>query len=269
MAEPELTRIDHYLDRVPRSGAFVEEIGPFTLFVGQAHGWRYYGRPRVALNEAITQRDIERLLARQRELNVPTSIEGLTDITPSLAGACHAAGLTVEEVPLLVHRSGEQTPVPEGVRIRRLDPDDVAVSASQAVAALAFGNAGTETGSVGVKERDEMLRTRDEPPDAYVRDRISRGLSVLFVGEDESGVVASGMHQPVAEITEIVGVATLPSMRRRGLAAAITADLVSDAYRNGISLCFLTAGSTEIARVYERIGFQRVGTAIAANLAPD
>ena len=80
---------------------------------------------------------------------------------------------------------------------------------------------------------------------------------MLFVAEDESGVVASGMHQPVADVTEIVGVATLPAMRRRGLAGALTADLVSDSRRRGVSLCFLTAGSTGIARVYERVGFRK------------
>jgi len=267
MSEDELSRIDQYLDQVPRSAALTEEIGPFTLFVGQPHGWRYYGRPRFALDEEITRRDVERLVERQRELTVPEAIEGLADQTPSLAPACQAVGLAVEELPLLIHRSPQHAPAPDGVRIRRLDPDDVAVSASQVVATLGFESAGTDIAPVGPTERNEMLRTRDQDSDALVRDRIARDVSVLFVAEDELGVVASGMHQPVDDVTEIVGVATLPTMRRRGLAGALTADLVLDAQRRGVSLCFLTAGSTEIARVYERIGFRRAGTAIAASLA--
>ena len=265
MTEDALSRIDHYLDRVPRSAARTEEVGPFTLFVGQPHGWQYYGRPRFALDEAITRRDVEGLLERQRELEVPQTIEGLADVTQSLATACQDAGLSVEELPLLIYRSPRKVPIPDGVRIRRADPDDVAVSSSQAVAALAFEYEGTGTAAVGPKQRDELLGSRDEGTDALVCDRIARGLSVLFVAEDESGVVASGMHQPVEDVTEIVGVATLPVMRRRGLAGALTADLVSDSRRRGVSLCFLTAGSTEIARVYERVGFERVGTAIAAS----
>jgi N-acetylglutamate synthase-like GNAT family acetyltransferase len=267
MTEDVLSRIDHYLDRVPRAAARTEEIGPFTLFVGQPHGWQYYGRPRFALDEAITRRDVERLLERQRELEVPETIEGLADLTPSLAAACQDAGLRVQDLPLLIYRSPRKVPIPDGVRIRRAEPNDVAVPSSQVVAALAFEYEGTDAADVGPKERDELLTTRDEGTDALVRDRIASGLSVLFVAEDESGVVASGMHQPVDDVTEIVGVATLPVMRRRGLAGALTADLVSDSQRRGVSLCFLTAGSTEIARVYERVGFERVGTAIAASPA--
>ena len=62
-------------------------------------------------------------------------------------------------------------------------------------------------------------------------------------------------------MTEIVGVATLPSARRRGLGAAVTAALVDDARRGGADIVFLSAGSDDIARVYGRLGFERVGTA--------
>ena len=168
MTEDALSRIDHYLDRVPRSAARTEEVGPFTLFVGQPHGWQYYGRPRFALDEAITRRDVEGLLERQRELEVPEAIEGLADVTPSLATACQDAGLSVEELPLLIYRSPRKVPIPDGVRIRRADPDDVAVSSSQAVAALAFDYEGTGTAAVGPKQRDELLGTRDEGTDALV-----------------------------------------------------------------------------------------------------
>jgi ribosomal protein S18 acetylase RimI-like enzyme len=84
---------------------------------------------------------------------------------------------------------------------------------------------------------------------------------VTIVAEDSSGLLAVGSHQPVGGVTEIVGVATLPSARRRGLGAAVTAALVADARRGGADIVFLSAGSEDIARLYGRLGFERVGTA--------
>jgi GNAT superfamily N-acetyltransferase len=63
---------------------------------------------------------------------------------------------------------------------------------------------------------------------------------------------------------EIVGVGTLPSMRRRGLAAAVTSTLAEHAFANGVDLILLSAESKAVAAVYERVGFHRLGTAGAA-----
>ena len=62
-------------------------------------------------------------------------------------------------------------------------------------------------------------------------------------------------------MTEIVGVATLPSARRRGLGTAVTAALIDDARAAGLDTIFLSAASDDVARVYERLGFVRVGHA--------
>jgi hypothetical protein len=42
---------------------------------------------------------------------------------------------------------------------------------------------------------------------------------------------------------------------------------VQDARERGVETIFLSAGSEEIARVYARLGFRRVGTACIAELA--
>jgi predicted GNAT family acetyltransferase len=68
-------------------------------------------------------------------------------------------------------------------------------------------------------------------------------------------------------VTEIVGVATLPAARRRGLGAAITAALVADAQQRGVDVIFLSAGSEAVARIYERVGFRRIATACIAERA--
>ena len=97
-----------------------------------------------------------------------------------------------------------------------------------------------------------------------VSERIRNGLTQPVVAEDASGVLAGGSHQPVGEVTAIVGVATLPSARRRGLAALVTARLVQDARERGAELVFIEAEDEDVARIYGRLGFEQVGTACIA-----
>ena len=70
----------------------------------------------------------------------------------------------------------------------------------------------------------------------------SSGVSVMVVAELAGEPVAAGMHQPVGEVTEIVGVATLPAVRRQGLGGAVTGALVEHALADGVETVFLSAG---------------------------
>ena len=83
-----------------------------------------------------------------------------------------------------------------------------------------------------------------------------------------TGVVASSVPVAVKFPTEIVGVATLPSHRRRGAAAAVVDRLLHDARVHGCTLALLSATDGDVARVYERLGFTRIGTAGAAASPP-
>jgi predicted GNAT family acetyltransferase len=77
-----------------------------------------------------------------------------------------------------------------------------------------------------------------------------------------------GSHQPAGGVTEIAGVGTLPSARRRGLAAAVTSELVRDAIDRGIEVVYLAAADDDVARVYHRLGFRRIATALVAEPPP-
>ena len=44
----------------------------------------------------------------------------------------------------------------------------------------------------------------------------------------------------------------------------MTSALVNDALAGGADVVFLSAGSEDIARVYHRLGFRRIGTACIA-----
>jgi ribosomal protein S18 acetylase RimI-like enzyme len=263
-------RIERYYDAVPRRFARVEESGPLTLFLGEPGGWIYCARPRLGLaddGDAVDAVDVATALARLRELGLPETVEWVQETTPSLLGAVRDEGsLTVEELPLLVlpddATRDSPTQLPDDVRVRVLGPDDDdTVAASRAVSEVGFAAPGTDTGGAGPAERDARLRS----PQRRVMDLLAEGAVRIAVAEHpRDGVLAVGRTLPVDGVTEVMGVATLPGARRRGLGAAVTDALVSDAREQGVDLVFLTASSAAVARVYERVGFRRGGTGYAA-----
>jgi GNAT superfamily N-acetyltransferase len=201
--------------------------------------------------------------ARQRELGVPEAFEWVDETTPALLPAVREAGLNVLEAPLMVlDRAAFRAPdAPPSITVRVLDADDEALAASMAVASVGFEAEGTAAGPQGIAERDAALPRGDL---SYRRDRLRRRLTVTAVAENATGPVAVGSHNPVGDVTEVVGVATLPAVRRQGLGGAVTGALVADALAGGAEVVFLSAGSEEIARVYHRLGFRRIGTACIA-----
>ena len=219
--------------------------------------WPYYARPAGGHVEAA---DVRAVRARQWELGAPEAFEWIVDLAPTLGPAAREAGLDVLEVPLMALDRPLEAP-DTGARVRRLEPDDGALAASRAVADLAFAAPGTGRGAPGAAERDGALGGWPERRLGAVRERMAAGLIVTYVAEDADGVLAVGSHQPVGDVSEVVGVGTLPAARRRGLGAAVTAALVADARRAGAEPVFLSAGSEDIARVYGRLGFERIGTA--------
>ena len=136
---------------------------------------------------------------------------------------------------------------------------------ARAVAEVGFGRPGTRPGADGAAERD-AARARLRPDLlAELARRTRDGTTVTAVAVDpRDGVVAAGQHQPVGDATEVVGVATLPAHRRRGLAGAVTAALTADARARGATLVLLSAGDEDVARVYARVGFRRIGTACSS-----
>jgi GNAT superfamily N-acetyltransferase len=259
-----LARLERYYDAVPRRFARVQECGPFTVFLGEPGGWVYYARPRLDGDGPFDAGTLAAALAALREHDLPEVVEWVHETTPALLDAVRAEGsLEVEEIPLMV-LDGELLParVPTGVSVRLLTSQDTeAVAMSSAVSSVGFAAVGTAPGEAGPRERDRAVR----PAPERVLSLMAEGAVRIAVAESEThGVLATGRTLPVDGVTEVMGVATLPSARRQGLGAAVTAALVEDARALGVSTVFLTASSQDVARVYARIGFRRVATGYAA-----
>jgi len=275
-------RLERFYDAVPRDGAHTEDFGGLVLFVRDGPGWPFYARPRLGAEEPPSAAEITSVRARQREIGAPEAFEWVHEVTPDLLAVARSAGLAVLEAPLMVLNPSALV-TPAGANIRFIDAEastfaeDVAVR--RAVGAVGFGTPGTSAGPAGPKERDAaVLPVSPEELDIERRmmaaDRRASVLgftspSAADAGDpDLDGVVSSGILQRLDDVAEIAGVATLPAARRRGYASQLTATLARHALHNGAHLVFLSAGDDDVARLYSRVGFRRVGTACIAEPAP-
>ncbi|WP_236655937.1 GNAT family N-acetyltransferase [Streptacidiphilus jiangxiensis] len=267
-----LDRLERYYDAVPRHGARAEDFGPLTVFVREGQGWPFYARPAQGWSGEASAADVARVRARQRELGIPESFEWIAEITPALRAVIEDSGLVVHEYPLMVLDPGVPVPTAEELSVessvRIMGPDDPALASALAVPHLAFAEPGTDIGSAGVVELAEAVRARagDGSVDLVVA-RIGAGLTSVAAAVDGGTALCAGQHQPVGAVSEIVGVGTLPTARRRGLGLAVTAALVADARSRGVETVFLSAGDDDVARIYARLGFRRVATALVAEPA--
>jgi len=254
-----IERIDAFCDAVPRRRARADEYGPLVLFVPTGPGWPYYARPRQGARPRISVAGIRAVRARQRELIIPESFEWIEQTAPEMAAAAAEAGLVVQTHPLMVLSAPPETP--------SRAPEDPELDRIWAVPAVAFGHPGTAARKAGPAERDKIAADHDGGTIEMLRERLRSGHSVLAAAFGPDGPVAAGSCQAVDGIAEITGVGVLPASRRQGLGAAVTALLARDALTRGVDTVFLSASDEAVARIYARIGFRVIGTAMIAEPA--
>ncbi len=244
-----MERIDLFCDAVPRRWATVTDTGPLRLFTRTTPGFPFYARPIPGAGP-VTPEDVRRVRVAQRGLGVPETFEWLLATAPSMEGAVRATGLSVQICPVLV-LDGEPQPaaLPAGLRFRLLGPLDgdlaEAAHAHLIVASTAFG------APIPAPPTAETLAELVADLDAG---RVAR---LLVTGPD--GVVGVGSVQRSGDVAELVGIATAATHRRMGIGAAVTARLAAVARQAGADVVFLSAGDDSATRVYERVGFRRIG----------
>src|ERR1035437_1292250 len=256
-----IERIDAFCDAVPRCRARAVRCGPLVLFVPVGSGWPYYARPRRGPRPPVTATDVRAVRARQRELIIPESFEWIEQVAPEMAAAAADAGLEVQSHPLMELAGPAQAPpLPPGITVRIVAPEDPELDRISAVPAVAFGHPGTAVGEADTAERDKIAADHDGGTIAILCERLRSGQSVL---------VAAGSCQAVDGVAEITGVGVLPANRRRGLGAAVTALLARDALERGVETVFLSASDAAVARISASIGFHEIGIAMIAEPAAD
>jgi ribosomal protein S18 acetylase RimI-like enzyme len=264
-----IKRIDAYCDTQPRERAHAEEHGPLVLFVPVGPGFPYYARPRAGEHGPVTAADIRAVRARQRALKLPESFEWIEHSAPEMAPAAAEAGLRVHKHPMLVLEAlVAPPPLPPTTSVRIMEPDDQELLQAWAVPGVAFAHPGSEIGRAGVVERDKLAADHDPASIDVVRERLRAGRSVLATVAGPNGPLASGSYQHAGGVAEITGIGVLPASRRRGLGAAVTHALAAHALARNTPTVFLSAADSAAARIYTRLGFREIGTAMIAE-APD
>jgi ribosomal protein S18 acetylase RimI-like enzyme len=264
-----IKRIDAYCDTQPRERAHAEEHGPLVLFVPVGPGFPYYARPRAGEHGPVTAADIRAVRARQRALKLPESFEWIEHSAPEMAPAAAEAGLRVHKHPMLVLETlAAPPPLPPATSVRIMEPDDQELLQAWAVPGVAFAHPGNEIGRAGVVERDKLAADHDPASIEVVRERLRAGRSVLATAAGPNGPLASGSYQHAGGVAEITGIGVLPASRRRGLGAAVTHALAAHALARNTPTVFLSAADSGAARIYTRLGFREIGTAMIAE-APD
>jgi GNAT superfamily N-acetyltransferase len=265
-----LDQIERYFTLAPLPDARVHQVGSLDVPIGSPE-WPYPARPRHGLEGEVTGDDVRAAVELQERSGLPASLEWLGDRCRGLAGVARGAGLVVEELPLLVSVDPVEVLLPAEVRLYLVGGDDPELARYQLLTQLAFATPGTaaavRAGSTPAGSGAGAAVPAELPPTSVLRERVTSGRTVMMVAVDDGEVVAVGSHQPVdvdgREISEIVGVATMPRFRGRGLGAGLTSALVEHA-RQTAELVFLSAGDDDVARVYERAGFAWVGTSCVA-----
>ncbi|MYS83648.1 GNAT family N-acetyltransferase [Embleya scabrispora] len=261
-------RLETFYDAMARRSTRAETFGGLTLFVREGQGWPRYARPTLGGSVEPTAADVRAVRARQRELKVPESFEWVDETTPALRAAAIEAELHVHEHPLMVldpsERPAERPELPDLVTVRRVRADATDLAIVHSVATVGFANPGTASGTDGPTERDTTALVQDPDLLSYLNERLRSGETVMFAAYSSAGPLCVGSYQQLYDTTEIVGVATLPAARRGGLAAAVTWELAGHALDGGSDTVFLSAGDQDVARMYGRLGFRSVGTALIA-----
>jgi predicted N-acetyltransferase YhbS len=250
--------IESYFAAAPLPDARIEAAGALDVPIGDP-AWPFPARPRPGAGP-VSADDVAAAVALQEAAGLPAALEWVQERSPGTAAVAASAGMAVDEMPLLVAADPVELLLPAGVRLYVVGAEDPELPRYQHVAAIAFAHPG---GRVDVREAPLDTSPDAEARTAVLRERIATGRTVMMVAVENGEPVAVGSHQPVdvdgTEVSEVVGVATLPRLRARGLGAGLASALVAHA-RETADLVFLVAGDDDVARVYERVGFARLAT---------
>jgi ribosomal protein S18 acetylase RimI-like enzyme len=223
----------------------VVQVGPFvaTFTPGSTNPFLNYAIPVVGARP--TADDIASLGREFEGRALRPRLEFLASLAPEVEPTLLAHGYTVElRTPLMTCAEVDAAGEPDGIEVRLVESDDdirAAVSAQDE----AYG---------------EPV-SADDARVARVRESLEAGGLLVLARDRTTGEPAGGgaCTPPYEGATELAGVGVRPSFRRRGIAAAVTALLARTMLDRGVATVFLMAAGDGEARIYERVGFARIG----------
>jgi GNAT superfamily N-acetyltransferase len=234
--------VQRYLRIVAAQGRETEHVGPFRLHVNPAADSEgsNYAIPEDGAEP--TDHEVATLIKRFGERARRPRLEFLPSTAPAAESALLRGGFAEQlRTTVMVCGPGEERtpPTGPGLTLEELGPgaDDADLRALLQLQADAFGD-------VLSPARIDMARRW-----------LGRWTTVLARMDGEPA--GAGMSLDVHDATtELVGIATAERFRRRGVAAAVTAELTRRVRERGADRVFLTPGDPDAGRVYQRAGFR-------------
>ena len=227
-------------------------MGPFRAVVtrgadGRSAGWVTLDDAQV--NSAEATRSLANLRAAFTSQKIDIEVEFNTDAFPHAAEWFQAAGLTLaEQHPLMACRPETFVPVESTqVSLTRLS-HNTKLAELEAFQAIRWSNGGD--------------LHRKGPPIEQLRIELKALTSVYILGWLDWEPVGTGVSHATKDAAEIVGVVTRNDKRRRGVAAAVTSELVRRHFGRGGDYVFLEAEHEQAARIYGRLGFVKFGSKV-------
>lgn len=227
------------------------EVGPFLAAFDHTNElvWLNYAIP---VAEAATEDALREALGPLRPLFAERDrilrFEFSQTLWPALEGVLEAAGLVCQaRVPLMIYvPSGQEEPMPaSGVELI-----DASASDALLTAILDLRNRSFSTMSLPPPSAEEVEHLR----------RMIAGQRMRQVVVYCEGTLAGiGSVMAGGPVSELVGVATDPAFRRRGIASAVSRFLVRDHLTRGGQAVWLSAADTVAEQVYAKIGFRTLG----------
>jgi ribosomal protein S18 acetylase RimI-like enzyme len=249
-----LERIQRYVRRNVALRRTVIAFPPFTLFL---HPTDTTPEANFATLDQTTHLDElpRKLAAVLREFDAhhrSGAFQFVGEIPDPLDPALRAAGFAEHRhEPIMICTPDLFRPIPpaSGIRMATLDSSS----------ALDLVRVSLETNEWGFDPSFQGHLT-DAETETYRARLVEARAFLAYLAEEPVG--AGMFDPPVDGVTELVGITTVMPFRRRGVATALTARALSEAFSRGIELVFLTTANEDARRVYQRLGFHHVGARI-------
>ncbi len=242
-----LQSVDEHVRQVNRLDHAEVVVGPFRAYLHRTlpDPWFSYATPFAALGSSdAVYNEIETLRGVFRAHGRTLRFEFTASLWPGLAALLDQVGLHPEgHHPLMLCAPHDLLPYDApGVDVRFItEADDL--GAYQSLKGQAFGS---------------VPRPATEQQVNDLRSQLQAGMCYALAALDDVACGFGG-YTPVGGVCELVAIATLPAMRRRGVAGTLSSFLARDHFTHGGELAWLTAGDATAEAVYRRIGFHTAG----------
>ena len=244
----EIIRIQGYLRESAR--LIYESMGlpPFTLFFHPTNTFKYFNYAIPDDDSAGVQATVFQAMRKAfQERGRTARLEFFEAFAPGLPAALRKNGFLEEARQwsmLCTPSSLRPVPPVDGLVITDLDRKASWEDTREFIAVQGEGfNPQGKTRPTETEIQHKLERLR------------SGSSRALLARINDQPVSAAEFGKPIAGVTEITGIATLPDYRRRGLAAQLTAQALKIAFSMGVQTACLTAADENAGHVYAKVGF--------------